>query len=31
MVGYTNASYFAKCFQKSYGTTPAKFAKSQVR
>lgn len=31
MVGFTNASYFAKCFQKSYGTTPARFAKSNVR
>ena len=31
MVGYTNASYFAKCFQKSYGMTPTRFAKSPVR
>lgn len=25
MVGFSSPSYFAKCFQKQYGTTPAKF------
>lgn len=27
MVGFTNSSYFSKCFQKSYGTTPTKFCR----
>ena len=25
MVGFSSPSYFAKCFQKQYGTTPAKY------
>lgn len=27
MVGFSSPSYFAKCFQKQYGTTPAKYVK----
>ena len=23
MVGFSNSSYFSKCFQKAYGITPA--------
>ncbi len=27
MVGYSNSSYFSKCFQKTYGITPAEYAR----
>ncbi len=27
MVGFSSPSYFSKCFQRMFGTTPAKFAK----
>lgn len=29
MVGFSSPSYFAKCFQKQYGCTPAKFRDSE--
>ncbi len=32
MVGYSNSSYFSKCFQKAYGISPAEYSrKSSVR
>ena len=27
MVGFSNSSYFSKCFQKAYGITPAEYAR----
>lgn len=27
MVGFSNSSYFSKCFQKAYGITPAEYSK----
>ena len=32
MVGYSNSSYFSKCFQKAYGISPADYSrKSSAR
>ncbi len=31
MVGYSNSSYFSKCFQKTYGITPADYARNSVK
>ena len=30
MVGYSNSSYFSKCFQKTYGITPADYARNSL-
>ncbi len=30
MVGFSNSSYFSKCFQKTYGITPADYARNSV-
>lgn len=30
MVGYSNSSYFSKCFQKAYGIAPAEYARKAV-
>lgn len=30
MVGFSNSSYFSKCFQKAYGITPADYARNSV-
>ena len=27
MVGFSNSSYFSKCFLKAYGITPAEYAR----
>ncbi len=29
MVGYSNMSYFIKCFQAEFGVTPKKFSEKQ--
>ncbi|NGM65830.1 helix-turn-helix domain-containing protein [Sphingobacterium sp. SGR-19] len=31
MVGYSNASYFSKCFQEEFGTTPKNYMEQQDR